>query len=107
MAQASLRRPAIEVRPAHARILQVLLLTLHDHEARLAIGFQRTRVIEGVGVEPERRDTAGEGALYGPVEQPRADAVADVGEREAEEDQLVARQLEIADQLVVMACDDI
>ena len=36
-------------------------------------------MVERVGVEVEPRDAAGEGALDGAVEQPRADAPADVG----------------------------
>src|SRR5262249_21249508 len=62
MAQASLWRPAIEVRPEHARVLQILLLTPNDAKACLAIGLQCSRMIDRIGVEPERVHVAVEGA---------------------------------------------
>jgi hypothetical protein len=62
-------------------------------------------MVERVGVEVDPLNAAGEDALDGTVEQPRADAAADVGERQAEEDELVAAQLEIADQIAVVLGD--
>src|SRR5688500_3714459 len=62
-------------------------------------------MVERVGVEVDPRDAAGEGALDGAVEQPRADTPADVGERQAEEGELVAAQFEIADEIAIVTRD--
>ena len=105
MAQALLRRPAIDLRPQHARIAQFLAFAAHRAKPCLAIGVERLGMVERVGVEVDPRDAAGEGALDGAVEQPWADTPADVGERQAEEGELVVAQFEVADQVAVVAGD--
>ena len=42
-------------------------------------------MIQRVGVEFQPGDTASEGTLDGPVEQPGTDAPADIGQRQTEE----------------------
>src|SRR5258708_14648087 len=103
MAQASLRRPAIEVGPAHAWILQLLAFAAHRMKARLAVRIESARMIERVGVEAKPRRAARKSPLDRPVEQPRADPATDVGERKAEEGEFVVGQFEIADQIAVVA----
>src|SRR6185295_16618686 len=105
MAQPSVRRPPIDVRPQDARVLQLLFLAPDDAKTRLAIRVERARMIEGVGVEDQPRCTPSEAALDRTVEQPRPDATADIVGRQAEEDDLVLVELEIADQRAVVAGD--
>src|SRR5881392_2450164 len=98
MAQRSLRRPPIDVRPQRARVLQDLFFAPNDAKARLAIGVQSARMVDRVGVEDQPRRTARKPAFDRAVEQPRADAPADEIGHEAEKDDLVAVKLEVADQ---------
>ena len=53
----------------------------------------------------EPRRAARKGPLDGPVEQPRTDPAADIGQRQAEEDEFVAAKLEIADQIAIVSGD--
>ena len=102
MAQATERRPAIEVGPHDARILQFHRLATHDAKPGLAVGAQRLRMIERIGVEQKPSRTRRKGPLDGAIEQPRPDAPADVGQGEAEEYELAVAQLEIADELAAV-----
>src|SRR4051794_30217263 len=105
MAQRSLRRPPIDVRPQHPRVLQLPGFAAHDAKARLAIGLESARMIDRVGVEGQARRTARQATLDGPIEQPRPDPPANELGRQPEKDDLVAVELEIADQRAVMARD--
>jgi hypothetical protein len=60
-------------------------------------------VVERVGVHDKPRDAPSEGTLDGTVEEPGPNAPADVGQRQSEELELVAAQLEEADQRAVVA----
>ena len=62
-------------------------------------------MVERVGVEVEPRPALGEGAFDRAVEQPGADAPADMAERQAEEDQFLVAQLEVADEVAALARD--
>src|SRR5215510_490114 len=99
MAQASTGRPAIDLRPQHARIAQFRRFAAHGTKPCLAIGVERPGMVERVRVQAEMRHAACEGPLDGAVEQPGPDALADIVERQPEEDELVAAQLEVADQV--------
>ena len=62
-------------------------------------------MVERVGVEEQVLRAAGKAALDGTVEQPRPDAPPDIVQRQAEEDDLVAVELEVTDQQAGMARD--
>ena len=62
-------------------------------------------MVQRVGIELHAGRTSGQGALDGAVEQPGADALADVTRREAEEGDLVVLQLEVTDEVVVVTRD--
>ena len=91
MAQALRRRPAIELRPQHARIAQFLGFRCAPGETPPC---DRCRALAGwssvLVLRVSRVDAARKGPLDGTVEQPRADPAADIGERQAEEDEFVA-----------------
>src|SRR5216684_2448622 len=105
MAQASLRRPPIDVRPQHAWVRQFLAFATHHAKACLAIGVERARVIDGAGVERQPRRATGKAALDRAVEQPRSDAPADIVEREPKKHDLVGVELEVADESTVVTRD--
>src|SRR5205814_662497 len=105
MAQPSHWRPAIHVRPEAQRVGNILRYAPKDPKSRLAIGLEGTRVVEGVGVESELGMPQCKPALDAAVEQPGADAPADIVERQAEEDDLAGQQLEVADKLAGVAGD--
>src|SRR5262245_7231570 len=60
-------------------------------------------MVERVGVELELRCAPRERTLDRPIEQPGADSPTDVVQGEAKEGKLVARQLEVAHQLALVA----
>src|SRR5471030_721231 len=105
MAQPSSRRPAIDVRPEHARVREILRFAPKDAKARLAIRRERPRMVQRVGVELHADRTSGQSALDGAVEQPGPNALADIARREAEEGYLVVLQLEVTDEVAVMTRD--
>src|SRR5476651_463706 len=96
MAQPSRWRPAIHVRPEAPRVGNILRLPPNDMKSRLAIGVEGARMVEGVGVEGEPRMAPRKPALDAAVEQPGADAPADIAGGQAEEDDLAGQQLEVA-----------
>ena len=62
-------------------------------------------MVERIGVEGQQSRAARKSPLDGPVEQPRADAAADIGEREAEEREVVVGELDVAHQVAVVSRD--
>src|SRR5258708_30648103 len=105
MAQAALRRPPIDVRPQHARVLQYLAFATHHAKACSAIGVERARRVDAVGVEHQPRRAMREATLDGMIEQPRSDAAADIVEREPKKHDLVGVELEVADESTVVTRD--
>src|SRR5471032_89632 len=105
MAQPSRWRPAIHVRPEAPRVGNILRLPPNDTKSRLAIGVEGSRVVEGVGVEGQAGMPQRKPALDSAVEQPGADAPADIAERQTEEDDLAGQKLEVADEVAGVAGD--
>src|SRR5690242_11490127 len=105
MAQRLRRRPAIDIGPQYPRILQILRFTPHDAKAGFAIGLQCPRVIERVRIERQHGGAAREAALDGPVEQPWAQATADIVRREPEEGDLFLGELEKSDDCAALPRD--
>src|SRR5471032_1997387 len=105
MAQPSSRRPAIDVGPEHARVLEILRLAPKDAKARLAVRRERPWMIQRVGIELHAGGASGQGTLDGAIEQPGPDALADIARGETEEGYLVVLQLEVADEVAVMTRD--
>src|SRR5471032_807362 len=97
MAQPSHWRPAIHVRPKTPGVGNILRLPPNDTKSRLAIGVEGTGVVQRVGIEGQPGMPQRKSALDAAIEQPGADAPADIVERQAEEDDLAGQQLEVAD----------
>ena len=98
-------RPAINVGPQNARVLQFQAFAARDAKPGLAIGIQRFRVVNRVGVENQNPGATGKAALDCAVEQPRPDTPANPRQGETEELDFVLQKFEIADQVGTVAAD--